>query len=91
MKKLVLLLFFIIVSQNCLDITNIPIKKAKGHCIKNDYIFTFNDSINRNNELIYEKKSSFDLLIDKDTICECKVNKKIYPLNLYEIQCKIEN
>ena len=89
MKQL-FLFFYIIFYIYCLDIPFQPGTKINGHCIKNDYIFTFKDS-NTAYEQIYDKKQTFNLLMNKDVASKCKINKRIFPLNLYEIICKIEN
>ena len=89
MKQL-FLFFCIIFYIYCLDIPFQPGTKTKGYCIKNDYIFTFKDS-NTVYDKMYEKRQTFNLLLNKDEACKCKINKRIFPLNIYEIMCKIEN
>ena len=89
MKQL-FLFFCIIFYIYCLDIPFQPGIKTNGHCIKNDYIFTFKDS-NTAYDQMYDKKQTFNLLMNKDVASKCKINKRIFPLNLYEIICKIEN
>ena len=89
---MILLLFIIYFNfyTYCLEKPSFSNINFKGVCDKSNFIFSFNDTIGIIDS-ISEHKKIFNLLIDKDIVCKCKVNRIIESLNIKEIICIIDN
>ena len=84
------LLVSIMIYINCNQFTLRAGIKSEGYCIKEDFIFSFENSFYLNSKFP-KKKIGFKLLMDKNIISICNIKNKNILSNNFDVLCRIKN